>query len=93
VFCLALAACGNIAATVPIVNRPETWEEACIQKELVCLNDSHEGRVVVPILAPIVVLSSETSGEMIVRSCKLQGDLCRSRSPEHRQAASRQIDE
>ncbi len=77
IFAIFLIGCGHIASIVPIRNQADTWDEYCIQQELKCLNQSSAGGAAGVFL---VFMHTEVTGEEIVRSCKLQGDLCRIRN-------------
>ena len=75
---LLIASCGHIAEFETPTPSPKTWEEACLQRELMCLDRSTSGGVtfVIPFFA---FHGSQSSPEVIVQSCKVQGQLCRLR--------------
>lgn len=76
-----LVACGRIAYVEKIRAQPLTWEEACIQQELRCINESNAGDTVVVPLFGVLLVTRPIDWELVIRTCSLQGDLCRSRIP------------
>lgn len=75
-----VAGCGHIAVIEPPASMPATTEEACLQREMDCLRQSRSSTETIPLLFPLAVFSSQKpTSEIILRHCKLQGELCRVR--------------
>lgn len=80
--CAVFVGCGGHIARIEQHNpSPPTWAEACVEREMDCITASRGGGIVTTLLLPFAALrSDEISGEMIVRHCQLQGELCRMRN-------------
>ncbi len=72
-----VAGCGSMHRFEDIQQPPMTCFEACLEKEALCLESARLEAGGVSFL--LFFYSSTNSGEVIVRQCQIENELCRMR--------------